>query len=97
VVCSFGRSGRSSSRSDYLIVVGLEKGGDSQVVKVSIEVHQGTTARFTVAVQAQSIQQARRIVQACYPEGVAKVKFPIDPESFFVEDSPAPSLHLEVA
>jgi hypothetical protein len=96
VVCSFGRSGRSSSRSDYLIVVGLEKGGDYQVVKVSIEVHQGT-ARFTVAVQAQSIQQARRNVQACYPEGVAKVKFPIDPESFFVEDSPAPSLHLEVA
>ena len=67
-----------------------------QVVKVSIEVSHGT-ARFSVAVQAQSIQHAKRIVQDCYNEGVAKVKFPIDPDSFFAEDSAAPSLHSMVA
>lgn len=51
------------------------------MVKVSIEICHGT-ARFTVAVQAQSIQHAERIARVCYPESVAKVKFPIDPESF---------------
>ena len=66
------------------------------MVKVSIEVSHGT-ARFIVAVQAQSIQHAKKIVHACYPEGVAKLQFPIDPESFFVEDSAAPSLHAMVA
>ncbi len=55
------------------------------MVKVSIEVHDGT-ARFMVAIKAQSIQQALSIVAALHPSGAAKVKFPIDPESFFVED-----------
>ena len=58
------------------------------MVKVSIEVHDGT-ARFAVAVLAKSIQQALSIVAARYPGSVARVKFPIDPESFFVEDSAA--------
>jgi hypothetical protein len=56
------------------------------MVKVSIEVHSGT-ARFTVAVQAHSIQRALSIVAARYPGSVAKVKFPIDPDGFFVEHS----------
>jgi hypothetical protein len=59
------------------------------MVKVSIEVHDGT-ARFAVAVLAKSIQQALRIVADRYPSrATTKVKFPIDPESFFVEDSAA--------
>ena len=58
------------------------------MVKVSIEVHDGT-ARFAVAVLAKSIQQALSIVAARYPSRAARVKFPIDPESFFVEDSAA--------
>ena len=58
------------------------------MVKVSIEVHDGT-ARFAVAVLAQSIQQALNIVAARYTGSVAKVKFPIKPEGFFVEDSAA--------
>jgi hypothetical protein len=58
------------------------------MVKVSIEVHD-RTARFTVAVKAQSVQQALNIVAARHPSGVARVNFPIDPESFFVEDSAA--------
>ena len=58
------------------------------MVKVSIEVHNGT-ARFAVAVLAKSIQQALNIVAARYPGSVAKVKFPIKPEGFFVEESAA--------
>jgi len=58
------------------------------VVKVSIEVHSGT-ASFVVAIKAQSIQQALSIVSARHPSSVAKVKFPIDPEIFFVDDSAA--------
>jgi hypothetical protein len=58
------------------------------MVKVSIEVHD-RTARFTVAVKAQSVQQALSIVAARHPSGLARVKFPINPESFFVENSAA--------
>ena len=58
------------------------------MVKVSIEVHDGT-ARFAVAVLAKSIQQALSIVATQYPGSVAKIKFPINPECFFVEDSAA--------
>jgi hypothetical protein len=58
------------------------------MVKVSIEVHAGI-ARFTVAVKARSIEQALSIVAARHPDSVARLKLPIDPESFFVEDSAA--------
>ena len=58
------------------------------MVKVSIEVHDGT-ARFAVGVLARSIHQALRIVAARYPGSVARVKFPINPEGFFVADSAA--------
>ena len=58
------------------------------MVKVSIEVHDGT-ARFAVAVLAKGIHQALSIIAAQYPGCVAKVKFPIEPEGFFVEDSAA--------
>ena len=49
------------------------------MVKVPIEVR-SETARFAVAVQAKSIQQALSIVATRYPGSVASVKFPIDPE-----------------
>jgi hypothetical protein len=58
------------------------------MVKVSIEVHSGT-AHFEVAVKAQSIQHALSIVATWHPSSVARVKFPIDPESFFVHASAA--------
>ncbi len=41
------------------------------MVKVSIEVYSGT-ARFAVAIKAQSIQQALSIVAARYPGSVAR-------------------------
>jgi hypothetical protein len=58
------------------------------MVKVSIEVHQGT-ARFVVAVRAPTIQQPTSILRARHPGSVARVKFPIDPEGFFVADRAA--------
>ena len=58
------------------------------MVKVSIEVRNGT-ARFMVGVKANNIQQALSIVQTRYPEKVATVKFPIDPEDFFVDERAA--------
>jgi hypothetical protein len=59
-----------------------------QMIKVSIEVRSGT-ARFMVAVKANNIQQALSIAQTRYPGKVAAVKFPIDPEGFFVEERAA--------
>jgi len=58
------------------------------MVKVSIEVR-SKTARFAVAVQAKSIQQALNLVPAQYPGTVARVRFPIEREGFFVEDAAA--------
>jgi hypothetical protein len=56
------------------------------VVKVSIEVRNGA-ARFDVAVQAESIDRAVSLVGKRYPDGNVRVKFPIDAEGFFVNDS----------
>ena len=58
------------------------------MVQVSIEVRNGT-ARFMVGVKARNIKQALRIVQSRYPAKVATVKFPIDPEGFFVDERAA--------
>ena len=58
------------------------------IVKVSIEVRNGAT-HFNVAVRAQSIKRAVSIVRGRYPRCDVRVKFPIDPEGFFVEE-PAP-------
>ena len=58
------------------------------MVNVSMEVHSGA-ARFDVAVQAESIQQAVSFVKGRYPKGNVKVTFPIEAESFFVEDRTA--------
>jgi hypothetical protein len=55
------------------------------MVKVSIEVRSGA-AHIDVGVQAESIQQAMSFVQERYPKGSVKVRFPIESESFFVED-----------
>jgi len=54
------------------------------MVKVSIEVRSGA-ARFDVAVQAGSIKQAVSFVEERYSKGSVKVKFPIEPKSFFVD------------
>ena len=58
------------------------------MVKISIEVRSGA-ARFDVAVQAESIQRAVSLVKERFTKGSVKVRFPIKPESFFVDDPTA--------
>jgi hypothetical protein len=58
------------------------------VMKVCVEVRSGA-ARFKVAVRAESIRRALSLVGERYPMGEVQVKFPIDPEGFFVKDPAA--------
>lgn len=53
------------------------------MIRVTVEVASGG-ARFTVALQAESIQRAVEIVEGLNPGCEARVAFPIDPDSFFV-------------
>ena len=62
------------------------------MVKVSIEVHNGAT-HFKVAVRAQSIERAVCVVRGSYPGCAVRVRFPIDPEGFFVKQA-APRLGI---
>lgn len=59
------------------------------MIRISVQVSSGT-ARFGVAVQAESIERALECVARQYPGKVCEVMFPIEPETFFVEDSVAP-------
>jgi hypothetical protein len=65
------------------------------VVRVSVEVRNGAT-RFRVGVQATSIQGAINLAKSYYFAGDVRVIFPIDPESFFVEDAFAKDGLIEV-
>ncbi len=58
------------------------------MIRISVEVGRGA-ARYTVAVQAESIERALEIVERHNPSCEAKVAFPIDPEMFFVENTAA--------
>jgi hypothetical protein len=65
-----------------------KRGEVIKVVRVSIEVSSGA-ARFHVAVRAENIQRAISIVTARYTSGDCRVKLPIVPEDFFVNDAAA--------
>ena len=55
------------------------------MVRISVQVSSGT-ARFRVAIQAESIERAVEIVASQNPGKACEVTFPIDPETFVVED-----------
>jgi hypothetical protein len=55
------------------------------MIKISIEVKSGT-ARFNVASQAESIEEALEIAKGYNSGKECKVVFPIDPEAFFIND-----------
>jgi hypothetical protein len=59
------------------------------MIRISVQVSSGT-ARFRVAIQAESIERALENVARQHPGKVCEVMFPIDPGTFFVEDSVAP-------
>jgi hypothetical protein len=58
------------------------------MIRISVQVSRGTT-RFRVEIQAESIERALEIVARQNPGKACEVTFPIDPETFFVEDSVA--------
>jgi hypothetical protein len=55
------------------------------MIKITVEV-KSVTARFNVAVQAESIEEALEIAKGHNSGKECKVVFPIDPEDFFVND-----------
>jgi len=63
------------------------------MIRISVQVRSGT-ARFEVAVQAESIERALEIVARQNPGKECEATFPIDPETFFVEDTVAPIKQL---
>lgn len=63
------------------------------MVNVSVEVRDGATTHFNVSVKAQSIERAVSVVRGSYPGCTARVKFPIDPEGFFVKE-PTPRAEI---
>jgi hypothetical protein len=58
------------------------------MIRISVQVRSGA-ARFKVGVEAESIERAVEIVARQNPGKECEVKFPIDPETFFVEESVA--------
>ncbi len=58
------------------------------MIRISVQVSSGA-ARFKVTVEAESIERALEIVARQNPGKEYEVMFPIDPETFFVEDSVA--------
>ena len=58
------------------------------MIRISVQVS-SDAARFKVAVEAESIERALEIVARQNPGKECEVMFPIDPETFFVEDSVA--------
>jgi hypothetical protein len=55
------------------------------MIRVSMEVREGAALSRT-AVQAESIREAVSITRERYPGRDVRVKFPIDPEDFFIKD-----------
>ena len=63
------------------------------MIRNSVQVSSGA-ARFKVAVQVESIERALKIAARQNPGKQREVTFPIDPETFFVEDSVVPDRQL---
>ena len=55
------------------------------MIRVSMEMREGT-ALSRATVQAESIREAVTITRRRYPGGDVRVIFPIDPETFFIDD-----------
>lgn len=55
------------------------------MIRISVHVSSGT-ASFRAAIRAESIERALEMVARQNPGKECEVAFPIDPETFFVED-----------
>jgi hypothetical protein len=56
------------------------------MIRITVRVSNGT-ARFGVTIQAESIERALEMVARQNPGRECEVAFPIDPETFFVDDA----------
>ena len=63
------------------------------MIRISVQVS-SDAARFKLSVQAESIERALEIAARLNPGKECEVTFPIDPETFFVEDSVVPDRQL---
>jgi hypothetical protein len=73
----------------YVVIIAISRRGKVwEMIRISVQVSSGA-ARFRVMVQAESIERALEIVARQNPGKECEVTFPIDPETFFVEDSVA--------
>ena len=63
------------------------------MIRISVQVSSGAVG-FKVMAEAESIERALEIVARQNPGKECEVVFPIDPETFFVEDSVAPVRQL---
>jgi hypothetical protein len=59
-----------------------------EMIRVVIEVWNDAT-RFSVLARAESIRGAASLAATSYPNADIRVKFPINPEAFFVKDPAA--------
>ena len=60
-----------------------------EMIKVLIELRGNEATSSSVVIQARSVREAANITAAVYPSGEVRVKFPIDPETFFVKEPAA--------
>lgn len=58
------------------------------MVRITVQVSSGAI-RYKVAVQAENIRRALDIAEGMNPGRELRVTFPIDPETFFVEEPAA--------
>jgi hypothetical protein len=58
------------------------------MIRVVIDILNEAT-RTCVVVQARNVREAVSIAAAVYPDADVRVKFPIDPEAYFVRDPAA--------
>jgi len=56
------------------------------MIRDLIEVRVNEATSSSVVVQARSVRATASITAAVYPSEVVRVKFPIDPEPFFVKE-----------
>ena len=64
------------------------------MIRITVDIDSGS-ASYRVAVQAGSIQRALELVERMDPGCKFKVAFPINPETFFVNDPAAKAGHVE--
>ena len=59
------------------------------MIRVAMEVREGTTPLLRETVSAESVRQAVSVMRERYPGRDVRVVFPISPEDFFLEGAKA--------